>query len=253
MKVLLRQVLINDPLSPFAGSVQDIIVDNGKISQIGNELADSHAKEYSHAGWQAMPGFVDSFAHFNDPGMEYRETIETGAAAAAAGGFTTVMVVPNTKPVIDTKSAVEYIVAKNTQLPARVLPLGAVTRQTDGKELAEMYDMFANGAIAFSDGIQPIQSAGLLVKALQYIKAIDAVLIQVPDDTSIASHGLINEGIVSTRLGLPGKPMMGEELIVARDIKLARYADSKIHFTGVSSPKSIEYIRRAKDGGLNVT
>ena len=185
--------------------------------------------------------------------MEYRETIETGAAAAAAGGFTTVMVVPNTKPVIDTKSAVEYIVAKNTQLPARVLPLGAVTRQTDGKELAEMYDMFANGAIAFSDGIQPIQSAGLLVKALQYIKAIDAVLIQVPDDTSIASHGLINEGIVSTRLGLPGKPMMGEELIVARDIKLARYADSKIHFTGVSSPKSIEYIRRAKDGGLNVT
>ncbi len=109
-----------------------------------------------------------------------------GAAAAAAGGFTTVMVVPNTKPVIDTKSAVEYIVAKNTQLPARVLPLGAVTRQTDGKELAEMYDMFANGAIAFSDGIQPIQSAGLLVKALQYIKAIDAVLIQVPDDTSIA-------------------------------------------------------------------
>ena len=253
MKVLLRQVLINDPLSPFAGSVQDIIVDNGKISQIGNELADSHAKEYSHAGWQAMPGFVDSFAHFNDPGMEYRETIETGAAAAAAGGFTTVMVVPNTKPVIDTKSAVEYIVAKNTQLPARVLPLGAVTRQTDGKELAEMYDMFANGAIAFSDGIQPIQSAGLLVKALQYIKAIDAVLIQVPDDTSIAPHGLINEGIVSTRLGLPGKPMMGEELIVARDIKLARYADSKIHFTGVSSPKSIEYIRRAKDGGLNVT
>ncbi|MFT4024610.1 MAG: dihydroorotase [Flavihumibacter sp.] len=253
MKVLLRQVLISDPLSPFAGSVQDIIIDEGKIIQIGNGLDASDATVYTRKGWQVMPGFADVFAHFNDPGMEYRETIETGAAAAAAGGYTTVMVIPNTRPVTDTKSAIEYITAKNAHLPAKVLPIGAVTRGTEGKELAEMYDMFANGAVAFSDGIQPVQSAGLLLKALQYIKAIDAVLIQVPDDTSIAPHGLINEGIVSTRLGLPGKPMMAEELMVARDIKLARYTDSRLHFTAVSSPKSIEYIRRAKDGGLKIT
>lgn len=253
MKVLLRQVLINDPRSSFAGSVQDMIVDNGKILQIGNGLDAGDAAVYHHPGWQVMPGFADIFAHFNDPGMEYRETIETGAAAAAAGGYTTVMVIPNTRPVTDTKSAVEYIMAKNAHLPARVLPLGTVTQHAEGKELAEMYDMFANGAAAFTDGIQPVQSAGLLLKALQYVKAIDAVIIQLPDDTSIAPQGLINEGIVSTRLGLPGKPMMAEELMVARDIKLARYTGSRIHFTAVSSPKSVEYIRRAKDGGLNVT
>jgi dihydroorotase len=116
-----------------------------------------------------------------------------------------------------------------------------------------MYDMLASGAIAFSDGLYPVQSAGILLKALQYVKAFDGVIIQIPDDKSVGSNGLMHEGIVSTRLGLPGKPMMAEELLVARDIKLARYADSKIHFTGVSSPKSLEYIKRAKDSGIRVT
>jgi dihydroorotase len=116
-----------------------------------------------------------------------------------------------------------------------------------------MYDMQNSGALTFSDGTNPVQSAGILLKALQYVKSFNGTIIQVPDDKSIAPHGLMNEGIVSTRLGLPGKPMMAEELIVARDIKLARYANSKIHFTGVSSPKSLEYIKRAKDGGIQVT
>lgn len=253
MKVLLQQVLINDPRSPFFGSVKDILVQDGKILEIADAIASDDAVSFLQEGWLASPGWVDPFAHFNDPGTEYKETIESGAAAAAAGGYTTVMVVPNTKPVTDSKSAVEYIMAKNSRLPAKVLPIGAVTRQTEGKELAEMYDMYANGAVAFGDGLNPIQSSGVLVKALQYLKAINGVLIQVPDDTSLASHGLMNEGIVSTRLGLPGKPMMAEEVMVARDIKLSRYTDSQIHFTGVSSPKSIEYISRAKAGGLKVT
>ncbi|MEK7226157.1 MAG: dihydroorotase, partial [Bacteroidota bacterium] len=123
----------------------------------------------------------------------------------------------------------------------------------EGKELAEMYDKKASGAVAFSDGIHCVQSAGLLVKALQYVKAFDGMIIQVPDDKTINPHGLMNEGIVSTQLGLPGKPAMAEELIVARDIKLARYANSKLHFTGVSSKKSLEYIKRGKESGAAVS
>jgi dihydroorotase len=116
-----------------------------------------------------------------------------------------------------------------------------------------MYDMRNSGAVAFSDGINPVQSAGLLLKALQYVKAFDGVVIQIPDDKSVGANGLMHEGLASTRLGLAGKPMMAEELLVARDIKLARYTESKIHFTGVTSPRSLEYIKRAKDGGLQVT
>ena len=253
MKILLQEVVINDPRSPLNGSRKDILLVDGHISRIADAIEVADARVFHQPGWVASPGWVDPFSHFNDPGSEHKETIESGAAAAAAGGFTTVFVIPNTKPAIDNKSTVEYVMSKAGRLPVQVLPVGAVTRNTDGKELAEMYDMRAGGAIAFSDGTRPIQSSGLLVKALLYVKTFDGVVIQIPDDTSIAAHGLVHEGIISTRLGLPGKPMIAEELIVARDIKLARYTDSNLHFTGVSSPKSIEYIRRAKEGGLKVT
>jgi dihydroorotase len=148
---------------------------------------------------------------------------------------------------------VEYIRHKSLPLPVNVHPIGAITKNAEGKELAEMIDMRSSGAIAFSDGLNPVQSAGVLLKALQYVRAFDGVVIQIPDDKTVGANGLVHEGIVSTRLGLPGKPMMAEELLVARDIKLARYAESKIHFTGVTSPKSLEYIRRAKEGGIQVT
>lgn len=258
MKHLLQQVVINDPRSPFNGSRQDILLQDGRIKAIGTDLPADNAElvntGLTHAnGLQVSPGWVDPFAHFNDPGAEHKETLESGAAAAAAGGFTQVFIIPNTKPAIDAKTQVEYVMAKSSHLPVRIRPLGAVTRGADGKELAEMYDMKASGAIAFSDGLKPIQSAGLLTKALQYVKAFDGIVVQIPDDTSIAPHGLMHEGIISTRLGLPGKPMMAEELMVARDIKLARYTNSRLHFTGVSSPKSIAYIKRAKDAGIDIT
>lgn len=253
MQILLQKVILNDPRSPFHGTVQDILIQQGKIVSIGAGIEAPDARLIQLDGLTVSPGWVDLFAHFNDPGTEYRETIETGAAAAAAGGFTEVFVIPNTKPVVDSKSPVEYIVAKSEKLPVQLHPIGAISRNAEGKDLAEMYDMRASGAIAFSDGIQPVQSAGLMVKALQYVKAFDGVVIQLPDDTSIAAHGLMHEGVMSTRLGLQAKPMMAEELIVARDIKLARYTDSQLHFTGVSSPKSIEYIRRAKESGVKVT
>lgn len=253
MKILIKQARIVDPNSPFNGQTTDIFIENGMITRIGNKLAEKADKEIAVNGLHVSPGWVDVFANFADPGFEYKEGLETGAATAAAGGYTDVLLIPNTKPVIHDKSGVEYIKQKSRDLPVNIHPLGAVTRNTEGKELAEMYDMRNSGAIAFSDGLNSIQSAGLLVKALQYVKAFDGTLVQLPDDKSINPHGLMNEGIASTRLGLPGKPAMAEELVVARDIKLARYAGSKLHFTGVSTKKSLEYIKRGKEGGTAVS
>jgi dihydroorotase len=253
MKVLIRKATILDPLSPFNGQTKDIVVDAGVITAIGDAIELPEATVVTAENMLVSPGWVDIFAHFCDPGFEYRETLQSGAAAAAAGGFTTVFALPNTQPIVANKTAVEYVVQQSKQLPVTILPIGAVTKNCEGKELAEMYDMKASGAAAFSDGLHPVQSAGLLLKALQYVKPFNGVVLQIPDDTSIAPHGLMNEGIVSTQLGLPGKPIMAEEIMVARDIKLARYTNSSLHFTGITSPKSVEYIKRAKASGLPIT
>jgi len=253
MKVLIKKAKINDPASPFHNSTKDILVENGIIRAIDSAITESADEVVDIPNLSVSPGWMDVFAHFCDPGIEHKETLATGAAAAAAGGFTTVMVLPNTKPVIDTKSQVEYIVRASESLPAQILPIGAITRKTEGKELAEMYDMHASGAAAFSDGLHPLQSSGILLKGLQYVKAFDGVILQLPDDESIAAHGLVNEGIISTRLGLPGKPSIAEELIVSRDIQLAKYTDSRVHFTGISTPKSVALIKEAKEHGVKVT
>lgn len=253
MKVLIKQATIVCPSSPLNGQVKDIFIEKGRIAAIADNISQQADQTIQQTNLHASIGWMDVFAHFCDPGFEYRETLETGAAAAAAGGFTEVMVLPNTNPVVHAKTQVEYIVQKSKELPVTIHPIGAITKNAEGKELAEMYDMRQSGAAAFSDGINSVQSSGLLIKALQYVKSFDGTIIQIPDDKSIAPGGLINEGIVSTQLGLPGKPAMAEEIIVARDIKLARYAGSKLHFTGIASAKSLEYIRRAKEGGIEVT
>jgi dihydroorotase len=253
MNILIQQAFITDPQSPHHGTVKDILIENGLIKDIGDSISTETDHVIREKGIHISPGWVDVFSDFCDPGYEFKETLESGARAAASGGYTDVFVIPNTRPVVDSKSQVEYIRQKSRSLPVNVLPIGSVTKNADGLELAEMYDMHKSGAVAFGDGIHPVQSAGLLLKALQYIKAFQGVIIQIPDDKTVGANGLINEGIISTRLGLPGKPVMAEELIIARDIKLARYAESKIHFTGVTSPKSLEYIKRAKDQGLEVS
>jgi len=253
MTILIKQARIVDPSSPLNGQIKDIFIDNGIIADIGNTLTVKADETIELKDLCVSPGWMDVFANFADPGYEFKETLETGAEAAAAGGYTDVMVIPNTNPVIHSKSNVEYIIQKSRQLPVTIHPIGAVTKNIEGKELAEMYDMKASGAIAFGDGVNSIQSAGLLVKALQYVKAFGGTIIQLPDDKSVNPYGLMNEGIVSTQLGLPGKPAMAEELIVARDIKLARYAESNLHFTGVTTKKSLEYIKRGKEGGIMIS
>jgi dihydroorotase len=253
MKILIKEARIVCASSPFNGKTKDVLISNGVIQSVADNIQEACDLLIQQPGLHISIGWMDMFSHFCDPGHEYRETLQTGAKAAAAGGFTDVMVVPNTSPAVHTKSQVEYIRQKSTDLPVSIYPIGAVTKNTDGAELAEMYDMQQSGAVAFGDGINAIQNGGLMLKALQYVKTFDGIVIQIPDDKSIGGSGLMNEGIVSTQIGLPGKPAMAEELMVARDIKLTRYAESRLHFTSVASAKSLEYIKRAKEGGIKVT
>lgn len=253
MNLLLRHVRIIDPSSPFHQQQADIFIEDGIIKAIGSNLNQQAEKVLDKEGVSVSPGWVDVFAHFPDPGFEYKETLQSGMDAAASGGYTDVLLLPNTAPVVHNKSAVEYIVQRTKTAPVSLHPIGAVTKNAEGKELAEMYDMHQSGAVAFGDGSCTIQSSGILLKALQYIKAIDKVLIQLPDDKAISATGLMNEGIVSTQLGLPGKPAIAEELMIARDIELARYTNSKIHFTGISTASSVELIRKAKADGIGVS
>jgi dihydroorotase len=252
MKVLIKNAIIYSPSSPFHGKIKNIFIDNGFISAISDEIHEAD-ETIDIKGLQVSAGWMDCFANFCDPGQEFKETLETGARAAAAGGFTEVMLIPNTQPAVYNKSQVEYVIQKSKSFPVTIHPIGAITKNAEGKELSEMFDMFNNGAIAFSDGTKPVQSSGILQKALEYILAVDGVIIQLPDDKSIGTHGLMNEGEISTRLGLQGKPALTEELMIVRDIELARYTNSKIHFTGISTQKSLELIAAAKKEGLHIS
>ncbi len=253
MNILIKKAVIVDPTSPFNGQIADILISKGTITSIDANIISSADKTIEVEGLHVSPGWMDIFADFADPGYEFRETLESGAKAAAAGGFTDVCVLPNTKPAIDQKAVVEYVVQKAKKLAINIHPLGCITKNAEGKELAEMYDMKMNGAIAFSDGIKPVQSAGVLVKALQYVRSFNGVILQIPDDKTIHPNGLVNEGITSTRLGLPGRPEIAEEVLVARDIKLNEYAESQLHFTGVSTQRSTELIKEAKTKNRGVT
>lgn len=253
MNVLLKDVIITDTASPYHLQAQDVLIENGIIQRVGKNIPDENIQTLDGRGAYVSNGWVDIFSHFSDPGKEYRETLESGARAALAGGYTKVFTIANTHPVIDNKAQVSYIVEKSRTLPVQVFPLGAITQRADGKDLSEMYDMYQAGAVAFSDGLNPVQSPGLFLKALQYVKAFGGILIQQPLDKSVGALGLINEGIVSTRLGLPGIPAIAEELMVQRDIELLRYTGSRLHITGVSTAKSVELIAKAKAAGLDIT
>ncbi len=254
MNILLKNVIIADSQSIYNNSVKDILIENGIVTAIAENISqEADTKIEGDSNTYLSPGFVDVFSQFADPGFEQKETLQSGAAAALAGGFTEVFVVPNTAPAISNKSGVEYIVQKAKDLPIIIRPFGSITKNCEGKELAEMYDMHNSGAVAFTDGLQPVQSSQIMVKALQYVKAFEGVIVQMPVDNNIASGGLMNEGIISTQLGLPGIPSIGEELFITRDIGLLAYTNSKLHITGVSTAKGIELIKEAKTKGLNIT
>ncbi|WP_241559036.1 dihydroorotase [Chitinophaga barathri] len=253
MHILLKSAKIVAPSSPFNGQIQDILIENGVITNIAANIQHSSAQVITGNNLHVTSGFTDVFAQFCDPGHEYKEDLHSGATAAAKGGFTTVMIVPNTQPALHTKSQIEYVLSKTRYGAVRVLPIGAITKNLEGTSLAEMYEMKETGAVAFSDGLKPVQASGIMLKALQYVKAFNGTIIQIPEDTSISGHGLMHEGIFSTRLGMPGKPAIAEEIMIKRDLDLLRYTDSSLHFTAVSTRRSIELIAAAKTEGIRVT
>lgn len=253
MTILIKQATILSPKSKHHLKKRDLLIKNGKIEKIAAKLSAKATKTISEKDLYVSEGFKDLFADFCDPGFEHKEDLQSGIESAKAGGYTSICLVPNTKPTISSKAQVNYIKKYSNSSGINLIPIGAVSNNLEGEQLAEMYDMAHTGAQFFSDGKNGIQSAGLLLKALQYLKTINGTLIQVPDTRSISKHGLMNEGKVSTSLGMPGNPDIAEHLSIQRDITLCEYADSRIHFTGITTKKSVELITAAKKRGINVS
>lgn len=253
MNILIRSAVIIDPSSPHHGMKQDILIEKGIIKIIGN-VALAQADEVIDAnGASVSPGWLDMNVNFCDPGFETKEDIQSGIAAAAAGGFTAVALMPNTQPPLHAKTEIEYIKNKARGKVVEVHPIGCLSVNREGKDIAELYDMQNSGAVAFSDGTRAVADAGLLSRALLYAKGVGARIIQYADDAAISGKGKMNEGPTSTILGIKGIPALAEELMIARDIYLAEYNDAAIHFTTVSTAGSVALIRAAKKKGLKVT
>jgi len=254
MKILIRQATIIDSSSPHNGQTTGVLIEDGLITKIGDGLAARGCDEVIEAAGACIsPGWFDLNAFLGDPGFEHKEDLHTGIAAAAAGGFTAVCCLPNTRPAIHSKSEVEYVVNKSRGNIVNVLPIGALSYNCEGKEITEMYDMRYAGAIAFSDGYSSRPDAGMMLRSLQYVKPFGGVIISFPHEANLAVGGVIHEGEVSTRMGLKGIPALAEELIVSRDIELAGYTGSKVHFAYLSTKRSVELVREAKAQGLSVT
>lgn len=253
MDLLINNVIVAEKDSPFYNKKVNILIENGVVSEIGVDVSKENVDIFDAHEACISSGWVEIFSDFSDPGYEYKETLQTGCAAALAGGYTKIFTIPNTLPPVQNKASVEYITRSSAQLPVDILPLGAISKNIEGNALAEMYDMHASGAVAFSDGNKNIQSAGLLVKALQYIKSINGVIITQPVEETFGSNGQMNEGIISTQLGLQGMPAVAEHIMIMRDIELLRYTNSRMHITEISTAKSVDLIKQAKAEGLHIT
>lgn len=251
MRYLIKHATILDPNSKHHGKKRDLIIADGKLQQIAAKIEDKKAILIQGKDLFVSTGWWDLFADFAEPGYEQHETLVSGMEAAAAGGYTHVCLLPDVKPVTQSKSTVEFI--RNKSGIVDLLPLGCISQFQEGKQLAEMYDMHHAGAVAFSDGRKPIQHAGLLLKALQYLKSFDSLLIEIPDNISLSHHGLMHEGILSTQLGLAGKPSLAESLAVQQAIELVAYTESSMHLTGISCKESVEKIRAAKKKNRSIT
>lgn len=234
--------------------MQDILIRDGRIETIDSHIsAPENATVWESPNLCVSPGFMDVGVFAADPGFEHREDLSTAAAAAAAGGFTAFACFPNTDPALHTKSEILYVKSKTKDLPAHCYPIGAISQGCEGKDLAELFDMHAAGALAFSDGKRAVQDAGLLLRALQYAKAFNGLVINVPHHKTIAAGGQMHEGVMSTSLGLKGLPALAEELMVQRDLSLLEYSNGRLHIHLISTAKSVALIRAARMAGLNVT
>ncbi len=253
MKILIKQATIISPDSPHHLLGKDLLIEDGVVKAIEDNLDDEDAKLISEPNLHISIGWMDILADFADPGFEHRETIASGSQAAVNGGFTDVLLLPNTKPAADNKTQIEYIIQKACNSPINLHPIGAITKNCMGEELAEMYDMAHSGAIAFSDGTHSVKKENILIKALQYQLATGKTIIQIANASQFSNHGLMNEGVESTRLGLPGIPCIAEELMIGRDIELAKYTGGKLHIAAISSRKGLELAMKASEENDNIS
>jgi dihydroorotase len=258
MTLIIKGGRVIDPANGFDG-ILDIYIEGDKIVQPpkGAKKSDgrlSGADVIDATGKIVAPGLVDMHCHLREPGFEYKEDIASGTRAAAAGGFTTICCMPNTNPVNDSRSVTEFIMAQARNAGfCRVLPIGAITKGSLGTELAEMGEMAEAGCVGFSDDGKPVANAEMMRHALEYAKTFGRTIISHCEEPTLSAGGVMNEGAVSTRLGLRGIPAAAEEVMVAREISLAKLTGGRVHIAHVSTAGSVELIRRAKAEGINVT
>lgn len=253
MALILKGVRAVDPQVDL-DSVCDVLIEDGKIAQIGENLSVPGAEVRDMTGKVLVPGLVDIHVHLREPGYEFKEDIHSGTRAAAHGGFTAVCAMPNTLPVTDTALAVEYTKARAKEVGAcRVYISGACTKGLKGESLAEMGDMAAHGAVAFTDDGRGVQGAGMMRRVMDYAAQFNRVVMSHCQDEDLVGTGQVNEGVVSTRLGVAGWPAEGEELQIQRDIALSRLTGCPLHIQHISTERGLNAVRAAKAEGLKVT
>jgi dihydroorotase len=252
MKCLLKNSRIINPLSKLNDNL-DIFIENGIIKKIGKNLEISDAERIELTGKIITPGFIDMHVHLREPGFEYKETIESGSKSARFGGFTSICCMPNTDPIIDNEDVVRFIQHKSQGLLNDVFPIAAVTKGNEGKELTPLLELKDAGVIAFSDDAMPVSSSEVQRRIMEYLTMFDGLFIQHCEDQSLTKGGIMNEGLTSTALGMSGIPPIAEEIMVNRGIIISEYTNSKYHVAHISTAKSVELVRAAKQKGLKVT
>ncbi|MEI7641051.1 MAG: dihydroorotase [bacterium] len=253
MKLLIKNGLVVDPANKIEDKL-DVLVNNGKIEKVGKNISDKGAKVIDAKGCLVIPGMIDMHVHFREPGFEYKETIASGARAAAKGGFTTVCCMPNTNPPIDNQALVDFILFKSKEAGLiDVLPIGTITKGRAGEELSAIGELVTAGAVAISDDGSPVMNAEILRRALEYCKIFNIPVIEHCEDKNLSGEGQMNEGFYATKLGLKGIPKAAEETMVARDIIIAGEMNARIHIAHVSTAGSCELIRQGKKNGVMVT
>ncbi|WP_396158006.1 dihydroorotase family protein [Flavobacterium sp.] len=254
MNLIIRKATIVDPKSPYHNQTVDIKITNGIIEEIGVSILniDTH-EEFHHDDLHISQGWFDTSVSLGEPGFEDRETIANGLNVAAKSGFTGIALQPNSYPIIDNQSQVHFVKQKAVNSATELFPIGAFTKGSEGKDMAELFDMKNAGAIAFGDYNTSLANANLLKIGLQYVQDFDGLVIAFCQDETIKGNGVANEGIVSTRLGLKGNPNLAEELLVTRNLFLLEYTGGKLHIPTLSTAKSVALIKEAKKRGLQVT
>lgn len=253
MKLLIKGGRIIDPLNSV-DKVMDLLVEKGKIVRLNKDIKDKDAKVLDARGMVVMPGLIDVHAHLREPGREDEETILTGSLAAVRGGFTAVLPMANTDPVVDKEGMVEFILSRGRCAGlVDILPIGALTKGQKGEELAEMEELVSAGVVGLSDDGRPIKDGYIMRKAFEYSKMFDLPIIAHCEDPDLSANGVMNEGYISTVLGLRGIPSLSEETMVERDIALARMTGGKLHIAHVSTEGSVRLIKEAKHRGIKVS